>query len=350
MERQPGIASGRKGSLSVSARGNKVIVVGLAILLAGLCSLPGCSQPRPVLDQYLDAVALRELGQEELAIEKLNDVLAADPDFTVAYVELGKAYEATGNYQKALAAFRRAARLDTWSFENHLSLARTCEKLAEYPEAAAAYARAAELNSKSFEAVLGAARCYLMVGQYLKSLTYCELAEQADKPREVLPVLARVYEGQKDYEQAIRVYRRLLALNENDPNVLLSLGVAYTRAGQFEPARLVLTAVTQVRPHDGVAYRHLGYCSIRLGNIDQAVQMYQKSIDFDSNDWEAHRGLGVACMLKARQTADRRWQVKALEHWRRSLTIRPDQPKHTILEKLIRENSKPNDPLQGLSY
>jgi tetratricopeptide (TPR) repeat protein len=335
----------------VSEPRNRAVVIWLAISLADLCTLAGCApEARPVMNEYVDAVALRELGQERLAIEKLNAVVAADPGFTLAYVELGKAYEATGDHQKALVAFRRAVRLDTWSFENHLSLARTCEKLEEYPEAAAAYARAVELNPKSIDAVLGAARCYLMAGEYVKSLTYCELAAQADKAREALPLLARVYEGQRDYEQAIRVYQRLLALQENDPNVLLALGVAYVKAGQFERARQALVAVTQIRPRDGGAYRHLGYCLIKLGNIDQAVQMYQKAVDCDGNDWEAHRGLGVACMLKARQTAERGWQVKALEHWRRSLAIRPDQPKHKMLEKLIRENSTSKDPLQGLSY
>jgi tetratricopeptide (TPR) repeat protein len=335
----------------VSESGNKAVVIGLAISLAELCLFAGCSPaPRPVVNQYVDAVALRELGQEQLAIEKLNAVVATDPAFTPAYVELGKAYEATGDYPKALTAFRRAARLDTWSFENHLNLARMCEKLEGYPEAAATYARAAELNPKSFEALLGAARCYLMAGEYVKSLTYCELAAKMDKPQEVLPLLARIYEGQKDYEQAIQVYQRLLVVRENDPNVLLPLGVTYARAGQFERARQVLMAVTQLRPRDGAAYRHLGYCLIKLGDTDQAVQMYQKAVDFDGNDWEAHRGLGVACMLKARQTAERHWQSKALEHWRRSLALRPDQPKHKMLEKLIRENSTSNDPLPGLSY
>ncbi len=132
--------------------------------------------------------------------------------------------------------------------------------------------------------------------------------------------------------------------------MLLPLGVAYAKAGQYDKARQVLLAVTQMRPEDGTALRHLGYCFIRLGDIDQAVQAYQRSIDLDINDWEAHRGLGVACMLKARQTADRQWETRALEHWRRSLAIRPDQPKRDVLEKLIREHLRSQNPLQGLSY
>jgi Flp pilus assembly protein TadD len=163
-------------------------------------------------------------------------------------------------------------------------------------------------------------------------------------------LLARVYEGQKDYDQAIRVYQRLLVFHGDDPNVLSSLGVAYVKAGQYTRARQVLTSVTQLRPRDSGAFRHLGYCFIKLVDVDQAVQMYQRAVDLNSNDWEAHRGLGVACMLKARQTADRRWQAKALEHWRRSLAIKPDQPKHGVLEKPMRDHLKSQDPLQGLSY
>jgi tetratricopeptide (TPR) repeat protein len=329
--------------------GNRAIAVWPALLLVGLWTLPGCTVRPPVVDLYVDAVALRELGQEQLAIEKLNAVVAADPDFALAYAELGKAYAAAGHQEKALAAFERAARLDTWSFENHLNLAQTCEKLEKYSAAAVAYGRAAELDPKSAAALLGAARCHLQAGEYLQSLKYCELAEQADKAGDILPLLARVYEGQKDYERAVEVYQRLLASKGNDPNVLLPLGVAYIRAQRYDEARQSLLTVTQLRPHDGVAFRHLGYCAIKLGHIDEAVQMYQRAIDTDAQDWEAERGMGVACMLKAGSAADSRWRAQALEHWRCSLALKPDQPKHQILEKLIRENTHRSDPLQGLS-
>jgi hypothetical protein len=78
--------------------------------------------------------------------------------------------------------------------------------------------------------------------------------------------------------------------------------------------------------------------------------MYQKSVDLDGRDWEAYRGLGVAMMLKARETQDARWETEAVRHWRRSLLIRPDQPKREVLEKLIREHSRLQNSLEGLNY
>ncbi len=303
------------------------------------------------MDMYLDAVMFRELGQDELAVKKLSAVIAAEPDFALAYTELGKAQEKLGNREKALAAFRKAAALDPWSFESHMSLAAACKRLDNYPEAADAYARAVELNPKNLDAMLGAAECYLKAGQSMKSLAYCEQAEQTgERTGEVLRLLARVYEGQKDYEQAIGVYRRLLSLNGEDVDAMLALAVALMRAGQYDRAKDVLIPVTEKQPEDGTAFRHLGYCLVKLGDIDQAVQMYQKSLDLNKDDWEAHRGLGVAYMIKARRTADARLQAEALKHWRRSLTIAPSQPKHEILEQLIREQSKSENLLQGLNY
>ena len=136
--------------------------------------LLGCSPQQPVVNLYLDAVALRELGQDQLAVEKLNEVVKADPDFVLAYAELGKACRKLGEHEKALAAFRQAAKLDPWSFEYHLNLARTYEKLDKHPQAADAYARAVELDPNSFEALAGAAGSCVQAGQYAQAQAYCE--------------------------------------------------------------------------------------------------------------------------------------------------------------------------------
>jgi tetratricopeptide (TPR) repeat protein len=303
------------------------------------------------MDLYLDAVALRELGQNELAVGKLNAVVAADPEFALAHAELGKAYQALGDGEKALAAFEQAAKLAPWSVEDHLNLARIQAALGRYPEAAQAYTRAAELDPKCFDAIRGAAECYLQAGQGTKALIYCEMAEKAgDRPKEALSLLARAHEAQKDYPRAVEVYERLRALDRDDPNVLLSLGVAYLKAGQYDRAKPVLIAAAQRRPQDGTIFRDLGYCLIKLGDLDQAVQMYEKSVALDANDWQAQRGLGVVYMLRADRTGDDRLRIEALRCWRRSLLLNPDQPKREVLEKLMRERSRWQNTVEELDY
>ncbi len=337
-ERLPVVSEGKKN----------VVLAGFTGLLLVLCLSVGCTPQHRAAELCAEGIKFRESGQTQLAIDRLNEAIKVDPQFVEAYRELGKVYEKLDQADKGLAAFKQAAKLDPTSFENHMSVARVYEKLDRYPQAAEAYARAIALDPNSLDAVSGAAGCFLKSGQYVKAQACCE--QTPAHRSELLPLLARAYEGQHDYAGAIDVYEELSAAEPSDPNVLLSLGVAYLKAGRFDRARDVLVSVTQMRPRDGAALRHLGYCFIKRGDLDQAMQAYRRAIDLNGNDWEAYRGLGVACMLKAHQSEDSRWEEQALRHWRRSLVIKPDQPKHQILEKLIREKSKQQNPLQGLNY
>ncbi len=333
----------------MSVENNKVSVTRLGGLLVVLCLFAGCTSRRPAADWYADAVALREAGQDRPAVDKLNKAIKADPAFSAAHVELGEICEKFGESEKALVAFRQAARLEPSSFENQMNLARVYEKLEKHLQAADAYGRAVALDPNSLDALAGAAGCCVKAGQYARAQAYCERAPDCHR-EELLPLLARAYEGRQDYAQAVEVYEMLAAVGSPDPNTLLSLGRACLKAGRYDRAREVLVLLTQMRPQDGAALRHLGYCFIKRGDLDQAIQTYLRAIDLDDNDWEAYRALGVACMLRAHQSGDRRWEEQALRHWRRSLIIRPDQPKRHVLEKLIRESSKQPNPLQGLNY
>jgi tetratricopeptide (TPR) repeat protein len=324
------------------------VLIAVALLL---CLALGCSNQTQTMDDYLDAVMLRELGQEELAIEKLKVVTDADPGFALAYTELGKAYEAIGQKEEAAQAFRKATQLDPWSFEGNMNLAHVYERLERFSGAAHAYARAAELEPDNLEAQMGAAECLLKTGQVVEALAHGEAACRIDeKSREALLLLGRIYEAQKDYPLAIQVYQRLLGVDPSDADAMLALATVYMKDAQFERAQDVLTSLVRVRPNLTIAYRHLGYCLVSTDRPDQAIQMYAKAIDLDSEDWQAHRGLGVAYMVKANQANDAHAEAQAVYHWRRALEINPDQPKREALEKLIKEHSETSNPLQGLDY
>ena len=131
---------------------------------------------------------------------------------------------------------------------------------------------------------------------------------------------------------------------------MLAIALAQIRNEKFNEARKVLLSVLQRWPSEATAFRHLAYCLLKLGDTDRAIEMYEKAVDLKGSDWEAHRGLGVAYMVKSHQNADDRLQSLALRHWRRALAIDPDQPRGEELQKLIKEHSTTTNPLQGLDY
>ena len=66
--------------------------------------------------------------------------------------------------------------------------------------------------------------------------------------------------------------------------------------------------------------------------------MYSKAIEIDQKDWDAHRGLGVAYILKGKTESgkvDSQLKDKAIYQWRRSLQINPNQIRGDKLRKLI---------------
>ena len=79
---------------------------------------------------------------------------------------------------------------------------------------------------------------------------------------------------------------------------------------------------------------------MKLGDLDKAIDSYARAVALNDADWEAHRGLGVVYMLKARSAGDAGLAAKAIEQWRRSLEIKPDQKNAQTLAKMIETYSQ----------
>ena len=119
---------------------------------------------------------------------------------------------------------------------------------------------------------------------------------------------------------------------------MASLAVAYLKTNRNEPAKELLESVVQIQPDNNTAYKHLGYCYLRLKDIDKSIANYSKAIEINDKDWDAHRGLGVAYILKgtgASGTVDEMLKAKAVRQWQRSLEIKPNQPNRESLVKYI---------------
>ena len=119
------------------------------------------------------------------------------------------------------------------------------------------------------------------------------------------------------------------------PELTMQLAYAYLKTQRFELAKETLTSVIQRSPDNNTAYQFLGYCHLKLGDVDRAIESYYTAIELDDSDWEAHRGLGVAYMLRARADRDENLKARAVEQWRISLDIKPDQLNRDALVKMI---------------
>ena len=301
----------------------------------GLLFVAGCTEQQRAVDLYIDAVMLKDLNQKELAIERLNTAVQVDNRFTRAYSLLGDLYKETGDYQKSAVSYQEATRLNPQSFNDYFNLGQVNQIMGRFAEAVKAYSKACELKPDHLDAHINTAKCYYQVKDYDSALVYSERAEQLDpNVGDIQKILGDIYESKQDYERAIAAYKRALEMDSNNPDIMTALAIAYLRTSRDEPAKELLTSALKIRPTN-IAHQYLGYCYLRLGEVDKAIDSYVKAIALNDRDWESFRGIGVAYMLRAISDKDDTLKSRAVEYWRLSLRINPTQPRSDSLRKLI---------------
>ena len=349
---------------------NVALYICICLTSVVLLFYAGCAKKEQSVQLYVDAVTLREFNEDQKAVEKLNSAVKLNNRFSLAYSLLGEIYQEMKNYEKSAASYEKAAELNPWSFKDYFNLGQVYQLMKKFTQAVQAYVKACELEPEHLEAHINTAKCYYEIKDYNNALVYGQRAEQIDpNVSEIGQVLGDIYESQKDHDQAIRSYKRAMEIDSNNPQIMTSLAVVYLRTNHTEPAKELLTSAIQIQPDSNTAYQYLGYCylltysqalesrssqdkngnELVVGaslaeNLDRAVENYNKAIQINDKDWEAHRGLGVAYiyMFRTSGNKDTTLKEKAVEQWRLSLEIRPDQPNYERLQKLVQSYSAQN--------
>jgi tetratricopeptide (TPR) repeat protein len=315
-----------------------------ALFVAAIIFISGCAESAkkatPV-SLYVDAVTLADSNSPDKAIEKLAQAIEKNPDFAIAYSLLGRIYLRQEKLTESAQAYEKATAANPWSFEDFQALGRVYRLMSDFTSAAQAYVKACQLDPQSPDAHLGAADAYYELGDYENALNYGLSARDIDPADgEIEKLLGDIYTACQDDEMAIDSYKRTLELRGNDPNVILLLAVSYLHLERFDSAKELLESLIASDPLNADACRHLGFTYLKLGEIDLAIQQYADAVGIDSGDWRAHKGIGVAYMMKYRLLKNLEdanapdFRQKALGHWSRSLDLNPAQDK---LLKLYRK-------------
>lgn len=326
------------------------------------------------IELYVDAITMQETNKPAEAIEKLDKAIEKQEDFSLAYSLKGDIYQQMGKYGQSAQAYEKATELNAWSFHDFFNLGKVYQMMQKFAEAVRAYARACELEPEHLRAHINTAKCYEELGQYDQALVYGKRAEQInpDVP-ELHELLGDIYEKKSENEQAVAAYKRALELDSDNAEIMTSLGVSYLRTEKTEPAKELLESAVKIDSSNNRAFRYLGYCYLKFyedaaANYREALQQgsedaayleslkreskqmmamalenYRIAVNIDPDDWDAHRGLGVAYIIEGKTddgTVEQINKEKAIDHWRTSLQINPDQPRADRLRDLIAKYRK----------
>jgi len=325
-----------------------VVLVATAILMAGcgwLRTAPvetPSSPPKPLKIDTESAIAhyVKSQGLTDAdALTELGKALQADPTLSVAHAAEGDIYRRQGNLELARRAYEAACDANPYYFKPHYNLGVVYQQLAQGTDddslfqkylnrACVLYLRANAIQRKDYDTNLNLAACYFQLGKYSQAEEYCQAAIAIDDDRpQAWSNLAIIYDNQAKLTEAIAAYRQSLERDVNQPRLHMNLAASYLRQGWVKDAIGSLKAAAELEPTFMDPHLLLGTCYYRLKDLDNALASYERAAELAPRNAEAPRGIGVVYMAKhLSDKANTDLRDKALEAWKRSLQLKPNQP------------------------
>lgn len=298
----------------------------------------GSATGDPALSAALDPVAREHMERAGMYLDRdLPDAALAafglaleeNPEITEAHMGMGDIYRKHKNYPLAERAYQRAVNTDPDNFDANYFLALTKQLAGKVREAVEVYLRALTIEPESFDANRDLAAAYLQLGQPRQALPYARKATEVGDSQAAWTNLAAVHSLLGNYELAVEAYREALEEGEAAEPVLLSLADANIKLGRHERALNVLQQVIARNRNNSTAYERMGYALFKMRRFDEALVRFREALSTNPADTAALNGVGVSLMTQYIQGGrnDPRLRDQALDAWRRSVQLRPDQPR-----------------------
>lgn len=195
--------------------------------------------------------------QFDSMFHEIDTLIAQFPHSSEAYGLQARAYEATGDTAKALAAMHKAVQEDPQNYNATMGMGDLLSK-AKDPEAISWYDKALQIDSTQAEP------------WYAK---------------------AQFYESVSAVPHALECYRQCINTDRDYLKAYIGLSRLYGSGHDWEKGRSVADLAIRVDPTYAEAFYQRGICNEHLGNRQAAINDYQQCMALDKNNKSAKLAL-----------------------------------------------------------
>jgi protein O-mannosyl-transferase len=226
----------------------------------------------------LSVLTWAQLGTWQDAETLWKNAVEANPT-NRAYFNLASLSEAKGNYEDAIALYRKAATLDPDGSDAHEKAASLLQQRGKIAEAIEHYRIVVQLNPNAVEARDNLAAGLVNQGKTGEAVQHFrKLLELAPERNETRLKLGTILALQGRIAEAAQILMQAAAIEPNDSKVLLRLGQVLAAQGQVSEALPYFRQVVRLRSDDAEAHESLGKALLEIGQKEEATRHLQDAV------------------------------------------------------------------------
>jgi tetratricopeptide (TPR) repeat protein len=243
--------------------------------------------------KYYSAVAdiLFEHKDISGSVEWIQKAIAINPDDPVAHLKVAKMFLYTEEYPKAFVEINTVLRTDVYNAEAYFLKGMCYKFMKDTAKAISSFQTAVQTDPKYADAHMQLALLYTFMKNPI-ALNYYENAYKSDTTNlEPLYGQAMYWQDQGRYEEAKKVFRRMILLNKDYEKSYYNTGWMLLQQDSIEKAIRIFTMAIQVKQSYVEAWFNRGLCYEILQKTDSAKADYRQALSFNPDYLPAQEAL-----------------------------------------------------------
>ena len=124
--------------------------------------------------------------------------------------------------------------------------------------------------------------------------------------------LAHKNHKENNLEVAENLYEKVLKIDSKNFNAIFLLGTLLSQKKKFDRAKALLYKASQINPRSAKVQNNLGTALLKLNELEDSINCYEKAIEIDPGYPRAHDNLISACELYAKTLFKKGLHKKAM--------------------------------------
>jgi tetratricopeptide (TPR) repeat protein len=259
------------------------LMIGLIIL-----TLPIIGFSQNAKQYYKTGISFVESGNYKDAIEQFTKTIELSPDFTKAYIDRARSYEALNEFRKAADDYNRALVFETKDHELYFDAARLEFKLGNNKEALALVTKCTEISASYVEAYQLLSQIQIALDDYSGALFTINKALKLKDNSVNHYYHGLVSEKMKNYNQAELDYEKAISKNKQYVEAYLALSKLELLLNKLDKAMVNCESVFKISQNNKEAFLVRSSIYARQSEYPKAIDDISKILSGFPNDKEMY--------------------------------------------------------------